>query len=213
MNIALARIGIVVGAFFAFLALLPFSGNDTKPSQSFSVFGNGVPAGTDGASPWLAIAVGVATLVAGELVLRRALRHRRTNAVRHDAFVPGSVDELLALLDLEKIEVGLFRGRQPRTSLQRVFGGQVAGQALMAATRTTDDDRRRTLAALVLPPRRRPGRADRVRRRADPRRAVVQHPAGGRPSARPTDLLPVRLVPGGRGRLRAPGSGSRRAPA
>jgi acyl-CoA thioesterase-2 len=50
--------------------------------------------------------------------------------------VPQSLDGLLALLDLETIEEGLFRGRQPDTSLQRVFGGQVAGQALVAAART-----------------------------------------------------------------------------
>ena len=62
-------------------------------------------------------------------------------AVRHDSPVPASLDELLALLDLEEIEVNLFRGRQPRTRLQRVFGGQVASQALMAASRTTADDR------------------------------------------------------------------------
>jgi len=55
--------------------------------------------------------------------------------------VPQSIDELVALLDLEEIEAGLFRGRQPDTSLQRVFGGQVAGQALVAGVRTVDRDR------------------------------------------------------------------------
>ena len=55
--------------------------------------------------------------------------------------MPESVDELTTLLDLEEIEVGLFRARQPRTSLQRVFGGQVLGQALMAASRTVPADR------------------------------------------------------------------------
>jgi acyl-CoA thioesterase-2 len=55
--------------------------------------------------------------------------------------VPRSLDELVDLLDLETIEDNLFRGRQPETSLQRVFGGQVAGQALMAASRTMDPDR------------------------------------------------------------------------
>ena len=55
--------------------------------------------------------------------------------------VPASLDELLDLLDLEQIDLNLFRGRQPLTRLQRVFGGQVASQALMAATRTTDQDR------------------------------------------------------------------------
>lgn len=55
--------------------------------------------------------------------------------------MPQSIDELVDLLDLETIEDNLFRGRQPRTSLQRVFGGQVAGQAVMAAIRTIDRDR------------------------------------------------------------------------
>ena len=44
--------------------------------------------------------------------------------------------ELIELLDLEEIEIGLFRARQPDTQLQRVFGGQVLAQALIAAART-----------------------------------------------------------------------------
>ena len=55
--------------------------------------------------------------------------------------MPQSVDELLALLDLEPVSDCVFRGRQPETSLQRVFGGQVAGQALVAAARTVGPDR------------------------------------------------------------------------
>ena len=55
--------------------------------------------------------------------------------------VPQSLDDLVALLDLETIEENLFRGRQPETSLQRVFGGQVAGQALVAAVRTVPAER------------------------------------------------------------------------
>ena len=55
--------------------------------------------------------------------------------------MPESVDELTTLLDLEEIEVGLFRARQPRTSLQRVFGGQVLAQALTAASRTVPAER------------------------------------------------------------------------
>lgn len=43
---------------------------------------------------------------------------------------------LVELLDLEPIELNIFRGRSPDTVLQRVFGGQVAGQALVAAGRT-----------------------------------------------------------------------------
>jgi len=45
------------------------------------------------------------------------------------------------VLDLERIERDIFRGRSPRESLLRVFGGQVAGQAMVAAGRTVDDDR------------------------------------------------------------------------
>ena len=52
-----------------------------------------------------------------------------------------ALDDLVALLDLEVIEVNLFRGRSPDENRQRVFGGQVAGQALVAATRTVDADR------------------------------------------------------------------------
>ncbi len=51
------------------------------------------------------------------------------------------VDGLVELLDLERIEENIFRGVSPQVSLQRVFGGQVAGQALVAAARTADADR------------------------------------------------------------------------
>jgi acyl-CoA thioesterase-2 len=50
--------------------------------------------------------------------------------------VPSSVEELVELLDLEVIEDNLFRGRQPDTQMQRVFGGQVLAQSLVAAVRT-----------------------------------------------------------------------------
>ncbi|MFE3935324.1 acyl-CoA thioesterase, partial [Streptomyces goshikiensis] len=50
-------------------------------------------------------------------------------------------ERLVDLLDLEQIEVNIFRGASPQESLQRVFGGQVAGQALVAAGRTTESDR------------------------------------------------------------------------
>ena len=51
------------------------------------------------------------------------------------------VDGLVKLLDLEEIEETIFRGVSPESRLQRVFGGQVAGQALVAAGRTVDPDR------------------------------------------------------------------------
>ena len=50
-----------------------------------------------------------------------------------------ALDDLVRLLALEPIEVNIFRGRSPDESRQRVFGGQVAGQALVAAARTVDD--------------------------------------------------------------------------
>lgn len=62
------------------------------------------------------------------------------SALRHAA-APGqdgqlAVDMLVKLLDLEKLEEDLFRGLSPAVTLQRTFGGQVAGQALVAAGRT-----------------------------------------------------------------------------
>ena len=47
-----------------------------------------------------------------------------------------ALDDLVGLLDLEELETNVFRGRSPRENRQRVFGGQVAGQALVAAGRT-----------------------------------------------------------------------------
>ena len=52
-----------------------------------------------------------------------------------------AVEDLISLLDLEQIELNLYRGHSPETSWQRVFGGQVIGQALMAAYRTVDESR------------------------------------------------------------------------
>jgi acyl-CoA thioesterase-2 len=47
-----------------------------------------------------------------------------------------ALGHLIDLLDLEPIEVNLFRGRSPQDGWQRVFGGQVLGQAMVAAART-----------------------------------------------------------------------------
>jgi len=49
-----------------------------------------------------------------------------------------ALDKLLVLLDLEPIEENIFRGNSPKEERQRVFGGQVAGQALVAAGRTVE---------------------------------------------------------------------------
>lgn len=48
------------------------------------------------------------------------------------------VQDLLSILDLEKLDENLYRGRSPQSSWQRVFGGQVIAQALVAAIRTVE---------------------------------------------------------------------------
>ncbi|MBE7184449.1 MAG: acyl-CoA thioesterase II [Methylobacterium mesophilicum] len=60
-----------------------------------------------------------------------------------ESFTPTAdpVADLLAILDLEQLEHNLYRGLSPRSAWQRVFGGQVAAQALVAAQRTVPDNR------------------------------------------------------------------------
>ncbi|MFO1150201.1 MAG: acyl-CoA thioesterase II [Alsobacter sp.] len=66
--------------------------------------------------------------------------------------MPGAVDALVSLLDLEVLEENLFRGRSPQSSWQRVFGGQVIGQALVAACRTVEGRAPHSLHAYFLRP-------------------------------------------------------------
>jgi acyl-CoA thioesterase-2 len=61
-----------------------------------------------------------------------------------------AVDDLLEILDLEPVEINLFRGRSPQAGWQRVFGGQVIGQALVAACRTVDGRHPHSLHAYFL---------------------------------------------------------------
>ncbi len=63
-----------------------------------------------------------------------------------------ALDELIDILDLEELELNLFRGRSPQEERQRVFGGQVAGQALVAAYRTVDDRAVHSLHSYFLRP-------------------------------------------------------------
>ncbi|GGS37728.1 MULTISPECIES: acyl-CoA thioesterase II [Actinokineospora] len=58
-----------------------------------------------------------------------------------DVAEPTVLDRLVRLLDLERVEEDIFRGVSPKHSPVRVFGGQVAGQALVAAGRTVPADR------------------------------------------------------------------------
>jgi len=63
-----------------------------------------------------------------------------------------SLDFLVDLLDLEPIEINIFRGTQPDEERQRVFGGQVASQALMAAGRTVEQGAVHSLHSYFLRP-------------------------------------------------------------
>src|SRR6202008_4642819 len=63
-----------------------------------------------------------------------------------------AVQDLLDILDLEPLEVNLFRGRSPQSGWQRVFGGQVIGQALVAAVRPVQGRQRHSVPARFLLP-------------------------------------------------------------
>ena len=66
--------------------------------------------------------------------------------------VSDALDFLVKLLDIESIEVNIFRGVSPDEHRQRVFGGQVAAQSLMAAGRTVERGRAHSLHAYFLRP-------------------------------------------------------------
>ena len=80
-----------------------------------------------------------------------ACRDARAGACEHGR-MSASLEFLVNLLDLEPIEVNIFRGIQPNEERQRVFGGQVAGQALMAAGRTVEHGRVHSLHSYFLRP-------------------------------------------------------------
>ena len=63
-----------------------------------------------------------------------------------------AVKRLLSILDLEQLEHNLFRERSPQDGWQRVFGGQVIGQALVAAERTVEDRLAHSLHAYFMRP-------------------------------------------------------------
>ena len=99
-----------------------------------------------------------------------------------------AVAELLSILDLEQIEHNIFRGRSPQVGWQRVFGGQVIAQALVAAA-AHRRGARAALAALLFHPARRPQRADHLRGRPHPRRQELHDAPGRGDPARPRDFL------------------------
>jgi acyl-CoA thioesterase-2 len=67
--------------------------------------------------------------------------HRPAAAGGAPVLGQAAVDQLLEVLDLEQVDPATFTGMSPQVGAQRVFGGQVAGQALVAAGRTVDPAR------------------------------------------------------------------------
>jgi acyl-CoA thioesterase-2 len=63
-----------------------------------------------------------------------------------------AIETLLSILDLEQLEHNLFRGLSPQVGWQRVFGGQVIGQALVAAARTVEGRSAHSLHGYFLRP-------------------------------------------------------------
>jgi acyl-CoA thioesterase-2 len=63
-----------------------------------------------------------------------------------------TVRDLISLLDLEPIEINIFRGRSVPTGERGVYGGQVIGQALVAAERTVEGRAPHSLHAYFILP-------------------------------------------------------------
>src|SRR5262249_19930597 len=57
---------------------------------------------------------------------------------RESQTMSAAIETLLQILNLETLDLNIFRGRSPQAGWQRVFGGHVIGQALVAACRTVD---------------------------------------------------------------------------
>jgi len=55
--------------------------------------------------------------------------------------MPSTAADLVALLELEPIELDIYRGDNRNIGTGRIFGGQVLAQALVAAARTVDEER------------------------------------------------------------------------
>ncbi|RML77985.1 Acyl-CoA thioesterase II, partial [Pseudomonas syringae pv. maculicola] len=75
---------------------------------------------------------GPASTVVSLRMQRRCVRGVRMSQV---------LDDLVALLTLEAIEENLFRGHSQDLGFRQLFGGQVLGQSLSAASQTVEEDR------------------------------------------------------------------------
>ncbi len=121
-----------------------------------------------------------------------------------------AVEQLLAILDLEPLEVNLFRGRSP--------AGWLAARVRRPGDRPgagRGEPHRRwpaaAFAARLFPAGRRSQGADHLRGRSHPRRQELHHPARGGDPARPGDLHHGGVVPRRRVRPRPSGADARRA--
>ena len=72
--------------------------------------------------------------------------------VAAERIMQSAIETLLSILDLEQLEHNLFRGLSPQVGWQRVFGGQVIGQALVAAARTVTGRSAHSLHAYFMRP-------------------------------------------------------------
>ena len=129
--------------------------------------------------------------------------------------MPSAIQEVLDILDLEPLEVNLFRGRSPQARWQRVYRrpGDRPGAGRRLPHRRRRGDAAAAFAARLFPARRRSQGADHLRGRPHPRRQELHHPARRRDPARPRDLHHVGVVPRRRARPHAPGQDARRAEA
>jgi len=66
------------------------------------------------------------------------------------AYSNNTIEELLHLMELETLEVNLFRGESRDIGTPRVFGGQVLAQSIIAASRTVDEGSIHSLHAYFL---------------------------------------------------------------
>ncbi len=106
-----------------------------------------------------------------------------------------ALHNLLNLLNLEKLEEGLFRGQSEDLGLRQVFGGQVVGQALYAAKQTVPEARIiHSFHSYFL--RRRQPESHYLRCGNPARRQKLQRPPRQRRTKRSADLLHDRLLPG-----------------
>ena len=103
------------------------------------------------------------------------------------------LEDLIKVMTLERLEINLFRGESRDIGSPQVFGGQVLGQALVAATRDGGRSRGAFAARLLSAPR---GFqfADRLRGRPRLGRQALFHAARRCHSARPADLQYVGVV-------------------